>query len=278
MDLAARVLLPGHVSRIDLLTDEHLLPLYRSDQVFANVASRAEDLPADHDFVLLHSVTTRCLREKIRAYHRIPYAHVQGYYTGPEFNRTLFGFYRLAQLLRLDQGAKVSLSHARTSMWVAPGDESCAAALDIPAGSVCIALGGVRDWRTYNRWDEVIDLLKCQPAGCPPLVLVGSSNGLEMRDQLVRRHSDVMVIDRVDRHTLPEVFAVMQRCQVVLAADGGLLHVAQSACVPVVGLFAGKIHPTFRVTPGNQTIPLHGTKRVDDVEPRRIVDALRLGF
>ena len=101
-------------------------------------------------------------------------------------------------------------------------------------------------------------------------MLVGAANGLEMRDRLVAALPGVRFVDRVDRHSLPEVHALLQRCALVLAADGGLLHVAQSADVPVLGLFAGIIDPAFRVTAANRTRWLHGPERVDDIDPDRV--------
>ncbi len=274
MDLAARVLLRDRVERVDLLTDVHLTALYRHDQVFTHVASCAADLPRDYDLVLLHSVSSRAIQEKVLAFKSVPFVHMHGYYTGPEFNRTLFDFYRLAQLLGQEALFPDIPAMARTVMWCGTEDEAAVDALSLPAGAVVVALGGVRGWRTYNRWDEVIGLMKtASEGGCPPIVLVGSANGSDQRDQLVAAHPDVRFVDRLERHSLTEVFALMKRCSQVLAADGGLLHVAQSAGVPVVALFADIIDPAMRVTLANPTVSLHGPRCVDDIAPSEVVEA-----
>jgi len=270
MDLAARVLLKGRVERLDLLTDAHLLGLYRHDDVFTQVASSPADLGGPYDLVLLHGTSSRSLKDKLGNFRRVPFAHMQGFYTGPEFNRTLFGFYRLAQLLRSPLGLDALDRLARPSMQASPDEEAAIERLGLPVRSIAVALGGVRDWRTYTRWPEVLRGLRA--AGLrAPVVLLGSDNGIPMRDALQAADTGLSLIDRVGQHSLGEVHALMRRCALVLCADGGLLHVAHTADVPVVALFAGLIEPRFRVTAANRTLSLHGKTTVDDVPVADVV-------
>lgn len=271
MDLAARVLLKGRVARLDLLTDAHLLPLYRSDAVFSNVGSSASDLPREgYDLVMLHSMSSRSVRDKLRHFRRVPFVHVQGCYTGPEFNRTLFGFYRLAQLMGLPGAALEAV--ARPTMQPSPAEQAAIAALAIPSGAIAVALGGVRDWRTYTRWIDVLHGLAAT-GRVPPVVLVGADNGLAMRDAIVAAGIGLPLIDRVGRHSLGEVQALIGRCALALCADGGLLHVAHTTGTPVVALFAGEILPAYRVTSANRTTALHGARQVDDIAPEAVLAA-----
>jgi len=270
MDLAARVLLQGQVERLDLLTEAHLLGLYRHDEVFNQVGASPAELPGPYDLVLLHSTSSRSVKDKLAAYRQVPFAHVQGIYTGPEFNRTLFGFYRLAQLLGSPTGAAELDAMARPRMRASPEEEAAVAQLALPAGAVAIALGGVRDWRTYTQWPQVLRGLRVAGVDAP-VVLLGSANGMAMRDEILAAETGLLIIDRVDRHSLGEVHALMRRCALVLCADGGLLHVAHTADVPVVALFAGNIEPRFRVTAANRTLSLHGARTVDEVPAAAVV-------
>lgn len=276
MDLAARQLLAGRCDRLDLLTEPHLLPLYQADRVFTQVASDASELSGPYDLVLLHSASSRSVKDKLAFFRSLPFVHVQGCYTGPEFNRTLFGFYRLAQLLGMAVDADELAAQACPVMWASAADQAAIDALDLPAEPVAIALGGVRDWRTYTRWSEVLTQLQhrldAAGAAMPPLLLIGADNGLALRDQLRTAHADLNIIDRVGQHSLPQVYALLQRCKLVLAADGGLLHVAQAARVPVVGLFAGVIDPSYRITAANPTWPMHAPERVDQIEPAAVAE------
>ena len=270
-DLAARALLRGKLERLDLLTDAHLLPLYRSDAVFSNVTSSARDLPADgYDLVMLHSMSSRSVRDKLQHFRRVPFVHVQGSYTGPEFNRTLFGFYRLAQLMGLPGAALEAM--ARPTMQPSHAEHAAIAALAIPPGAIAIALGGVRDWRTYTRWTDVLQGLAAT-GRVPHVVLVGADNGLPMRDAIVAAEIGLPMIDRVGRHSLGEVQELIGRCALALCADGGLLHVAHTTDTPVVALFAGEILPAYRVTSANRTTCLHGAHQVDDIDPDAVLAA-----
>lgn len=271
MDLAARVLLAGRVERIDLLTEPHLLGLYRSDRVFAHAVSSAADLPGDHDLVLLHSISSRSVKDKLAHFRRLPFAHVQGCYTGPEFNRTLFGFHRFAQLLGLPAGGLDAI--ARPTMTASPEEHAAIDRLRIPPGAIAVALGGVRDWRTFSRWVEVLRGLR-STGFASPIVLVGADNGLAMRDQVVAAGIGLPLIDRVAQHSLGEVQALIGCCALALCADGGLLHVAHTTDTPVVALFAGEILPAFRVTAANRTTSLHAPARVDDIAPDAVVQAV----
>ncbi|HET7795002.1 MAG TPA: glycosyltransferase family 9 protein [Rhizobacter sp.] len=269
-DLAARELLKGKFDRVDLLTDAHLLQLYRSDEVFTQVASKAEELPGPYDLILLHSASSRSVKDKLEHYRKVPFAHVYGFYTGPELNRTLFGYYRIAQLLGLDWPEQQIEHMACPSMRASAAEEVAVDQLGLPPEPIVMAIGGVRDWCTYQQWPQVLHGL--HEAGVTrPVVLVGSDNGLAMRDQIVAANTGMTLIDRLAQHTLGEVQALMRRAALVVCADGGLLHLAHTAKVPVVTLFAGISEPRFRLTSANRTRWLYGAKWVNDVQAADLV-------
>jgi len=269
-DLAARALLRGTLERLDLLTDAHLLQLYRSDDVFTQVASAPDELPGPYDLVLLHSASSRSVKDKLAHYRRVPFAHVHGFYTGPELNRTLFGYYRLAQLLGLDASEQEIDHMACPSMRASAAEEAAVNKLGLPPGAIVMAIGGVRDWCTYQQWPQLLHGLR-EAGVTRPVVLIGSDNGLAMRDQIVAADTGLTLIDRVAQHTLGEVQAMMRRSALVICADGGLLHVAHTARVPVVTLFAGISEPRFRLTAANRTTWRYGAKWVNDVPAEELV-------
>lgn len=272
-DLAARVLLKGKVEKIDLLTDAHLLQLYRSDEVFDEVASTPAELPGPYDLIVLHSASSRSVKDKLKHYRGVPYVHVHGFFTGPEFNRTLYGYYRVAQLLDLALTEQEIERMACPSMQASAGEEAAVAALDLPSGAIAMAIGGVRDWCTYMQWPEVLRGLH-EANVRRPVVLIGSDNGLAMRDQIVAAQTGMTLIDRVAKHTLGEVQALMRRCDLVVCADGGLLHLAHTAHVPVVTLFAGISEPRFRLTSANRTQWRYGAEWVNDVLAADLVNTI----
>ncbi len=269
-DLAARVLLRGDFERFDLLTDKHLVPLYRSDEVFTLASSSPSELSGDYDLILLHSASSRSVKDKLAHYRRVPFVHVHGFYTGPELNRTLFGYYRIAQLRGMSVSEAEIERIACTSMRASADEEAAVERLGLPSNAIMMAIGGVRDWCTYFQWPEVLRGL--HEAGVRrPVVLIGSDNGLAMRDQILASDTGMTLIDRVAQHTLGEVQALMRRGALVVCADGGLLHVAHTARVPVVTLFAGISEPRFRLTAANRTTWRYGAKWVNDVPAEELV-------
>lgn len=274
MDLACRVLLRGCAERIDLLTDAHLVPLYENDDVFTHAWQFAREAAGhDYDLVIVLSASAQSLREKLRFFRALPYVNLHGFYTGPEFNRTLFGFLRLDQLLDAGIGAANLAAMARPHMVVSQAVRHSVDALSLPPRFVAIALGGVRDWRTYDAWSAVLDALD-RVGNDVPVVLLGSANASAMRDALFAHPHRRVVVDAVDRHSLPEVFEILRRSSVVACADGGLMHLAQAADAPTVALFADRIDPSYRLTAAIRAIAFHAPARVSDIAPSLVAEAI----
>jgi heptosyltransferase-2 len=275
MDLACRDLFRVHRGRheVDLLINPHLLPLFAHDDVFGRVfGDPAEAALHEYDLAILLTASSHSLREKLRWFRALPFVHQIGFYNGPEFHRTLFGYYRMAQLLGLPaepaQVLPIACPHMR------PGEAAVQAvdALALPPRFVVMAVGGVRGWRTYEHWPAVLQAL---PADLP-VVLVGSANGRAQADALLAAGAaqERRVIDRVDRHPLPEVYEILRRSAAVACADGGLLHVANAAKVPTVALFAERIDPSYRLTPANRSVAFHAPGEVSDTPPADVAAAL----
>jgi hypothetical protein len=273
MDLAGRTLLRGADFRIDLYTDPHLAKLYAGDDVFDKVLSAPEQLDSSHyDLVILHSYSSHCLREKLRLCPDVPFVPFYGYYTGPEFNRTLFSYFRVNSLLParlsepvLRQMAKPHLH--RTAETLAQVD-----GLHLPKRFIALAVGGVREWRTYTHWPAVLDEL-AKRGWHLPVVLLGSDNGLSMRDQLIEQNV-VVLVDQVDRLELPVVAEVLARAELLLCADGGLMHVANAVSTPVVALLAQFVLPELRFCAANRATTLYASDQVSSITPESVADAV----
>ena len=272
MDLACRSLLRGR--EITLLTDRHLCTLYESDDVISRVtADAAEAEHGVYDLAIVLGASSHNLRAKLAHFRSLPFVSLQRDYTGPEFNRTLFGFYRLDQLLggRADEAQVQAI--ARPYMVATPEAVAVIDALALPERFVAISLGGVRGWRTYARWPEVVAALRS--AGVEePLLLLGSGNACDQRDAVVAGANGSELIDRVDRHTLPEVHEILRRSVLAVVADGGLLHVAHAAATPTVSLFAERIDPSYRLTAANRSFALYHPREVSAIAPEEIASAV----
>lgn len=273
MDLACRTLFRGRAHEVDLLINPHLVPLYEHDDVFRRAyADPAEAARNDYDLVILLTASSHSLGEKLRHFRRVPFVHQIGFYNGPEFHRTLFGYYRLAQLLGVPAPAERVLASACPHLAVDDAARRAVDALALPARFVVVAVGGVRGWRTYSQWDRVVGALRL-PDGTA-IVLVGAANGRAAADAVLARAAGRPVVDRVDRHPLPQVYELLRRSALAACADGGLLHVANAAGVPTVSLFAERIDPMLRLTPANRSIAFHAPIEVDQVPPERVARAI----
>jgi heptosyltransferase-2 len=271
MDLACRGLLRDR--EVDLLIDPHLVPLYAHDDVFRHVHGDPADAAKNaYDLAIVLGVSSHNLGAKLRHFRALPWVSLHGFYTGPEFHRTLFAGYRLVQLLGGPAGETEAVAAACPHVVAGAAAVAAVDALALPDRFVALAVGGVRGWRTYARWAEVVAAMRAAGVG-EPLVLVGAANGAAERDRILES-AGAGVIDRVDRHSLPEVYEILRRATLAVCADGGLLHLANAARTPTVALFAERIDPGYRLTPANRSVAFHHPVEVSRIEPAAIAEAV----
>ena len=274
MDLSARVLLRSRTTRIDLLTDPHLAQLFGADDIFTAVHSDAALLPsAGYDLVILDSFKARCLKEKLRHWPRLPFVTMRGFFSGPEFNRTQFSFFRMQQLLvdPAPPNPQSMLPHLVTTA----EDQTCAAALAIGSSAIAFAIGGAVAARTYTKWDAVIAEMLAGDAALQ-VVLLGSANAVTMAKKIIARvREPERLINCTDAYTLGQTMAILQRCRLAVCCDGGLLHLAHAARLPTVALFDEAVDPVMRMTAANRSVTLQSCGTVDGLSSQQITTAIR---
>lgn len=87
------------------------------------------------------------------------------------------------------------------------------------------------------RIDMVVELVdKIHAAGMIPVLLGAGADGVRYRDSLPER-TQKLLLDTVDRFTIPELGAMLERCDGIVTADTGTLHLALSLDVPVVAVY-----------------------------------------
>lgn len=280
MDLSSRVLLRDALHHlgveVDLYTDPHLHRLYEADDVFSRVASDPSVLAdRSYDLVILDSFKWRCIEAKVRHWKQAPFVTMRGHFVGPEFNRTLFSFYRMQQLLGVEMEESATRRIAVPHMAASPASAEIVGQLGIPPGALAFAIGGADQGRTYHRWDSVLQELM-RRGHAPAIVLLGSGNAIAMRDAIVATMagSGLPIIDCVDRYSLIQIFEIMRRCSLAIAADGGLLHIAHAAGLPSVALFDRQITPALRLTEANRSVGLQSSGVTSDIPVAAVVDAI----
>jgi glycosyl transferase family 9 (putative heptosyltransferase) len=278
MDLSSRVLLAERGIQIDLCTDPHLAALYAFDDIFDAALTDEEQIDATrYDLAMLDSLKWRCIEAKLGRLRTLPFITLRGCFSGPEFNRTLFSFFRMNQLLGAGLSAPALEAIARPYLSASRSEQDVAEQVIQSGAALAFAIGGASSGRTYGRWDEVVAaLLNDMPQGQASyeIVLLGSANAIPMRDRIIaitRNYPSARIVDCVDRYSLPQTLAILQRCRLAVCADGGLLHLANAAQLSTVALFDRNIAPHLRLTAANRSIPLQASGAINDISPADVL-------
>ena len=268
MDLSSRVMLNG--KEVVLFTDVKNAHIYRQDHIFSKVVTSVKQLK-DHqyDLVIIDSYSTRSIKIKSQVQPKTPFVGMYGYYNGPEVNRVLFSFHRMNRLLGYQESEARINSTARATMNFAKGAtiEPSIQHLD---KYITIALGGEWDYRIYDKWFDVIDGLFAR-SSVLNIVLVGSSNAMEIANELMSVYSQKNIVNIVDQLTFVQTANVIKGSQILLCCDGGLMHAANAVGTPVVPLFA-RLTPEMQLTYCIAAFSSYDELNVKGIPAERILD------
>ncbi len=276
MDLSGRRLLKG--MDVDLLTAQACSQLFLDDDVFRVVFSdqrlaRQSHRRRPYDLFIIDSFSTRSVRCKALIDRRAPMISMYGFINGFEVHRTEFSFARVSQftpesfpfnkytpkLPTLGQRFRSFFPPSRLGPW-----------------RIGIIVGGNWRHRRYSHWVDVIHRL----GGPEGFVLLGSDNGAEDAKRIRAVFPDCD--DYVGKCTLLETIGLIDCCSIILAADGGLWHVATALEKPTVLLFSalslfdsrGK-HVSY-VTRDMVCQSVYHPDMVDRIPPSEVVEAFVL--
>jgi len=264
MDLAGRTLLKEF--EVTLLTDPFTIQLYQSDRYFNQATDNPETvkgMPFDH--VVLDSYGTQGIRTKLKVAPSTPFSGMYGFFDGPEINKVLFSYYRLNQLL----GSPLSTTQIeqQASTHIYPGEKEVEEIdnLNLAEPFITIAIGGEWEHRIYSRWASVIEQL---PESLQ-IVLIGSNNGVDDAEKVMKSHKTRPIINLVGQLAIMETTALIAQSQLLLCADGGLMHIAHGTDIPTVALFA-TVRPQHFTTTANQTTTLYDDHAVRNISAKEI--------
>jgi ADP-heptose:LPS heptosyltransferase len=272
MDLAPRSLLHQQGIACDLLIDVHLAPMFESDTWFDRIATDAQQL-ADHnyDLVILQSNKRRSMLKKMRHYASHPWLSMHGFYTGPEFHRARFATQRLADALGLSLTDSDFEQHAQQKLCtLIPAKPKAVSNLKI-----ALVLGGIDPLRIYKKWPELgLNLCKHYQA---QITLLGSSNAsLDVTEFLKKWDAAQAVNDLVGKTSLGDCRKVIAEQDIVIACDGGLMHLSVTTPVSLIALFNKTVSPQWRLPSHLQNTSLQSsTENVSDIAVETILSAVQ---
>ena len=271
MDLAPRSMLHDAGISIDLYTHPHLAALFEGDVFFNSVQTDPAGIHSDaYDFVITSTFKWRSLRHKVFYAYKLPWVSIFEKFSGPELNRSLCSAKRIAELLDESPSPSEMEFHACQKLVYEKDSEP----QPRYARSVVLAIGGVDPARTYQGWRDVATGLK--GLGVERVVLLGTPTDSGNLDEILStQDASFEVHDYVGKTTLKECRELMRQSSAIIAADGGLMHLAITCNRPVIGLFNRAIDPKWRL-PGHLVGAAiqSRTKDVNDIPCSAIIDAI----
>lgn len=264
MDLSPRLLWVKAGLQVDMFTHESIKSIYDQDPSFNKILTSTSELSSCYDHIVLQSYNVKCLKFKWRHFFFNPFVTLYGHYYGPEFNRQEFAEGAWNYLLNTNIDGLSYRVRPVFNLRIAHEEKKRNFA------QVVLGIGGVVSWRTYPYWEDVIR----KTARLAPDInwlLIGSSNGQVVAEKIVKSlHEQKNIVNYVNSMSLNEVFEALQNATLLVAADGGLLHMGRAAQVPIIGLFAGDIHPRMRFASNEIAHVIHANSNVADIKPEII--------
>ena len=194
-------------------------------------------MQSNYDLVILDSYSSRSFKVKVQIAPKLKYVGMFGYFNGPEVNRVLFSFHRMNQLL----GDRITLNQisriARPTLSVSVEDKEFTEKKKLPNNYIAISVGGEWAYRTFNNWDQVIEMI-LKMDGETNIVLVGSDNGNKIAQRLIKKFTKFNVISYVSKCSFNQTAEIINRAELLLCCDGGLMHAANAMSTPIIAIFA----------------------------------------
>ena len=269
MDLAGRSLLGNR--EITLLTDPFTVQLYQSDHFFQHATADPEALinrPFDH--VLIDSYGTKGIRTKLKLAANTPFSGMYGFFDGPEINKVLFSYFRINYLLGSPQQTDAINQQATTHIYPGEQEQLKIHSLKLSDDFITIAVGGEWDHRVYSHWAEVIQQLP----ETLHITLIGSNNGTSDAQNITYTCKAHAISNFVGELSIMETTALISKSQLLICADGGLMHIAHGVMTPTITLFA-TVQPKHFTTNANQTVALFDDVAVRNIPPADLVTLIK---
>jgi len=262
MDLSSREMLRGR--KVDLFTDKNNAELFINDFLFEKVFTEINQVDEfKYDLVIIDSYSTRSIKVKNNIAYKTPYVGMFGFYNGPEVNRVLFSFHQMNNLLGYVKSFDEINKLAKTSISISKKDQEIIKNLKLPSNFIAIAIGGEWSYRTYIKWDQVIEKLISQDKNVN-IVLVGSQNAVDFSTRILENFSSYNIVSCISKFSFVQTTEIIRKAQILICCDGGLMHSANAVKTPIVPLFAG-LTEQMQLTKLVMAFSLFDSKNVNNI-------------
>jgi ADP-heptose:LPS heptosyltransferase len=269
MDLSSRVMLKGR--NVDLFTDKKNAHIYADDYVFNNVYIKIQDIAnSEYDLVIIDSYSSRSVNIKSKIAPTINFVGMFGYYNGPEVNRVLFSFHQMNYLLDYTEAESKINTIAKASMSISKSDQGVVEQINLPDNYIAIVLGGEWDYRTYNKWSQVITQILAIDKQTN-IVFIGSGNAKYVEKNILSQFSKNNIFDCVAKYSFNQTVQIIKQAKILLCCDGGLMHASNAANTPIVPLFA-RLTPQMQLTDAIHAFPLFDESDVNNISVETILE------
>ena len=269
MDLSSRIMLDS--KNVDLFTDQKNAHIYTDDHIFKNIYTKIEEInKPKYDLVIVDSYSSRSIDAKSKITSTTPFVGMFGYYNGPEVNRILFSFHQMNHLLGYVKSEDEINTSAKASMSISKEDQEVVNSINLPIEYIAIVLGGEWDYRTYNKWSQVIEkiLVKDKQTN---IVFIGSGNAKNVAKDLLSQFLKNNVFDCVAKYSFNQTAQIIKQAQILLCCDGGLMHASNAVNTPVIPLFA-RLTPQMQLTNVINAHPLFDKTDVNNISVEAILE------
>jgi len=260
---------------VDLCVLPKLYDLYKNNSYCRNVIKldNLANLSEKYDLIILDSLSSKCMKIKMKYYYSKLFVTLYDFYNyfRPDYNLILFSWYRMQYLLNkhenIDNIAKPFVGKSSVKNIKINN-------LNIKNKSIAIVCGGINNYRIYPNWIQVIELIDRNNIDTIPIVLVGSKNGIEYSNQIINHFSNRgNLIDTVGKFTIIETKSIINACELVVGADGGILQLASALDKKIIALFA-QIDSRLRFTEATEYKYLYDDNEVKNIKAKDITNEI----
>jgi ADP-heptose:LPS heptosyltransferase len=267
MDLSSRILLKDR--SLDLYTDKKNASIYDDDNFFNNIFTEINDLKKfDYDLIIIDSFSSRSIKIKSQVAPKTIFVGIYGYFNGPEVNRILYSFHQMNYLLGYIKNENEINGLAKNSIFISKKDQETVKNI-VPKKYIVIGVGGEWQYKTYNKWDKVINQLTLYDKDLS-IIFVGSHNATKISKDLLNQFPENLFLNFTSRLSFNQTAEVIRRSEAFLCCDGGLMHAAIALNVNIVPLFA-RLTAEMLVVKGFEFYTLFDSHDVNNIKVNDIL-------